>query len=87
METTHTVSLMAEHESEEGVFEDVILGTYKDRTAALRAARAHVKRNPDSQAQVIAALPTEPAFTSWSALKALVYIDHEERTGLITERF
>lgn len=83
---TYTVSLQAEHESSEGVFEDVILGTYPDGRRAWAAARAHVKANHESTAQVIAALPHSPEFTQWDALKGFAYID-DDFGGLTTERF
>lgn len=83
-----TVSLMAEAQTDEQTFEDVILGTYGDKRAAMNAARRHVRRNPDSQAEVIAAVPTDPHFRSWEAMKALIYIaDEMEGGGLVEESF
>jgi hypothetical protein len=85
-----TVSLMAETETQEGVFEDVILGTYATKRAAITIAREHVKVNAESQAQIIAALPHQPAFGKMASLEALVYRDFDfgdEPSGVIVESF
>lgn len=88
---THTVSLMAEAEVEDGVFEDVIHGTYPSLEAGIAAAREVVKVNAETQAQVIAALPTDPAFARLASLVAMVYRDFdfmdEPQTGIIVETF
>ena len=75
MEDKFTVSLMAEHEASDGVFEDVLLGTYPTQRKAVAAAKAYVSRNRESQAMIIAALPTDPAFTEWQSLAGFVETD------------
>lgn len=86
-----TVSLMADAETSEGVFEDVIVGTYPSKAAAMKAAKAQVRTNNERQAQIISALPTDDAFTKMDSLVALVYVEYDfgdvPLSGLIVESF
>lgn len=84
---THTVSIQAAIETEDGVFEDQILGTFPGQGYAEQAAKAYAKENPGETAQIISALPTEPAFDSWDSLRALIYVDTDEGLGLVKEAF